>query len=201
MEKEMLVLQYEALVRSELRKKNADAFPYQKIFAFFGTVLQSIFFTWCSSGDTSYFHILFQNNIKVRYTVCFLPVMGFFIYELLIYFSAKRIKENINFEREMCWRAWRERLKEFILLTNGYDADYDLLKNANEFKKSMKNDKEICFYEDDFADYLQKYYEKYRLGVYVDFYQYLAKMILLKNEMDNLIDYKEGKYIFKINNE
>lgn len=43
MEKEMLVLQYEALVRSELRKKNADAFPYQKIFAFFGTVLQSIF--------------------------------------------------------------------------------------------------------------------------------------------------------------
>ena len=55
--------------------------------------------------------------------------------------------------------------------------------------------------ENDFSDYLREQYSHYKLDVYDDFYNHLAKVILLENEMSGIISYSDWKYIFILDNQ
>lgn len=66
-QKELLKVSYENIIRTALQNQNT--YLYKKCIAFIGSFLQSVFLTWCSSGDTSYFPVLFKNNEIVRIIV------------------------------------------------------------------------------------------------------------------------------------
>ena len=66
-QKELLKVSYENIIRTALQNQNT--YLYKKYIAFIGSFLQSVFLTWCSSGDTSYFPVLFKNNEIVRIIV------------------------------------------------------------------------------------------------------------------------------------
>lgn len=197
-EKEILKTQYETMIRVALENQNENTSLYKKYVAFVGSFLLSCFFTWCSSGDTSFFPKLFSENMTVRYIVCFLPFIFIMIYEVSIVISVKRITKRIDSEYEMCMSSWRKRLREFILIKVGYEPDIDFAKNMNSIKEKMKKHEDIIFDEITFADYLKKYYEKYKFNVYYDFYYHLARVILLENEINGTLIFDKGRYTFPV---
>lgn len=75
-QKESLKVSYENIIRTALQNQNQNTYLYKKYIAFIGSFC-SLFLTWCSSGDTSYFPVLFKNNEIVRIIVCFLPLLGY----------------------------------------------------------------------------------------------------------------------------
>lgn len=93
-QKELLKVSYENIIRTALQNQNT--YLYKKYIAFIGSFLQSVFLTWCSSGDTSYFPLLFKNNEIVRIIVCFLPFVGILLFEILIGISAIKIEKELS---------------------------------------------------------------------------------------------------------
>ncbi len=197
-EKEILAAQYETMIRIELANQSVNTTPYKNVVAFVGSFLSSCFFTWCSSGDTSFFPKLFSENLIVRYMVCFLPFIFFLVYEVSIIISTNRIMKKVDSEFEMSMHSWRKRFREFILKRIEYEREHDLCKNISSIKEKMKNHEDIVFEEMDFADYLKEYYKKYKFNVYYDFYTHLAKVILLENEINGTLIFDKGKYTFVV---
>lgn len=197
-EKEILAAQYETMIRIELANQSVNTTPYKNVVAFVGSFLSSCFFTWCSSGDTSFFPKLFSENLIVRYMVCFLPFIFFLVYEVSIIISTNRIMKMVDSEFEMSMHSWRKRFREFILKKIEYEREHDLCKNISSIKEKMKNHEDIVFEEMDFADYLKEYYKKYKFNVYYDFYTHLAKVILLENEINGTLIFDKGKYTFVV---
>ena len=76
--------------------------------------MQSVFLTWCSSGDTSYFPLLFKNNEIVRIIVCFLPFVGILLFEILIGISAIKIRKGIEYHFDMTMASWNKKLIKYI---------------------------------------------------------------------------------------
>ena len=197
-EKEILAAQYETMIRIELANQSVNITPYKNVVAFIGSFLSSCFFTWCSSGDTSFFPRLFSENQIVRYIVCFLPFIFFLVYEVSIIISTKRIMKKIDSEYEMTMCSWRKRFKEFILIKLEYEPDFDVSKNISSIKEMMKSHDDIVFDEMTFADYLREYYKKYEFNVCFDFYSHLAKVILLQNEINGTLICSSGKYTYVV---
>lgn len=100
-QKELLKVSYENIIRTALQNQNQNTYLYKKYIAFIGSFLQSVFLTWCSSGDTSYFPVLFKNNEIVRIIVCFLPFVGILLFEILIGISAIKIRKGIEYHFDM----------------------------------------------------------------------------------------------------
>lgn len=92
---------------------------------------------------------------------------------------------------------WRKRYQQFILSKVGYEKNDDFSKNMQEIKNICKEHDDITFFEDEFLDYLFKYYSKYKFDVSFDFYSNLAKVILLENEINGtLIKDNNQQYTF-----
>lgn len=197
-EKELLKAQYETLVRVALANQKENKVPYKTFISFVGSFLLSCFFTWCSSGDTSYFPTLFSENTTVRMIVCFLPFIFFTLYEFFVLISVKRIKKKLNFEYDMCMSSWRKRFREFILQKIGYEPDINITNNLNSIREKMKTHEDVVFCASDFEDFLRDYYKKYKFDVYYDFYKHLAKVILLENEINGTLIYDKGEYTFVV---
>lgn len=197
-EKEILAAQYESIVRSALQNKKESQKPkvYKKVIGGIGSFLLSCFFTWCSSGDTSYFPKLFSENIVVRTVVCFLPLILFLIYEFAIIISIKGIVKDIDFEYDMSMCSWKNRFTEYILKKLNYEKSSDFNKNMHLIEEKMKTCEDIVFDEYDFSNYLREYYKKYNYDFYYDFYSHLAKVILLENEINGTLFFNEGTYTY-----
>jgi hypothetical protein len=202
-QRELLKVSYENIIRTALQNQNQNqnTYLYKKYIAFIGSFLQSVFLTWCSSGDTSYFPVLFKNNEIVRIMVCFLPFIGILIFEILIGISAIKIRKGIDYHFDMTMASWNKKLIKYIL------SEWETKQNVNIFQMTdialinIKGKIKIEIDESDFSDYLREQYSHYKLDVYDDFYSHLAKVILLENEMSGIISYSDWKYIFILDNQ
>jgi hypothetical protein len=200
-QKELLKVSYENIIRTALQNQNQNTYLYKKYIAFIGSFLQSVFLAWCSSGDTSYFPLLFKNNEIVRIIVCFLPFVGILLFEILIGISAIKIRKGIEYHFDMTMASWNKKLIKYIL------SEWETKQNINIFRMTdialinIKGKIKIEIDENDFSDYLREQYSHYKLDVYDDFYNHLAKVILLENEMSGIISYSDWKYIFILDNQ
>ena len=196
-QKELLKVSYENIIRTALQNQNQNTYLYKKYIAFIGSFLQSVFLTWCSSGDTSYFPVLFKNNEIVRIIVCFLPFVGILLFEILIGISAIKIRKGIEYHFDMTMASWNKKLIKYIL------SEWETKQKINIFRMTdialinIKGKIKIEIDENDFSDYLREQYSHYKLDVYDD----LAKVILLENEMSGIISYSDWKYIFILDNQ
>lgn len=135
-QKELLKVSYENIIRTALQNQNT--YLYKKYIAFIGSFLQSVFLTWCSSGDTSYFPILFKNNEIVRIIVCFLPFVGILLFEILIGLSAIKIRKGIEYHFDMTMASWNKKLIKHIL--NDYvDTMKEVIENNPELVHKGKS--------------------------------------------------------------
>lgn len=200
-EKEVLKLQHEAMIRGALQQQNKNVEPYKKYISIIGSFLVSFILTWCSSGDTSYLPILFKNNEVIRYIICFLPFIAILIFEILVGVSAKGIKKKIDCDFEMTWVSWDKIIKKYILSEWAKEKNVDEIKLADIINDKIKKNIKIVIDEKGFSNYLREYYSKYKLDVYVDFYDHLAKMILLEKEIQEMFSYDGGKYYFIVDDQ
>ena len=127
-QRELLKVSYENIIRTALQNQNQNTYLYKKYIAFIGSFLQSVFLTWCSSGDTSYFPVLFKNNEIVRIMVCFLPFIGILIFEILIGISAIKIRKGIDYHFDMTMASWNKKLIKYIL------SEWETKQNVNIFQ-------------------------------------------------------------------
>ena len=196
-EKELLKVQYEILIRQELNKDFNTKVHYKFIKFFVSTILMGAFFAWCSAGDTSYFPKLLRENEMVSNIVTFIPQLVWVIYSICIIISTNNVSKKIEYKFGMSKLKWMEKFKKYIILKIGYEQSDDFQKNIENMKRIIKNHEDINFTEDDFADYLEKEYKTYKLDISVDFYNNLAKFILLDNEMKGtLVHNGYDRYVF-----
>lgn len=197
-DKEAMKVQYESMVRQELSKVNFNINVHKEVIkGILTTIVSGFFFAWCSSSDESFWPVLVRENEWAKIAIYSLPTILFVIYEISIVISTYNRWKKIDFEAEMSSVYWRKIYQKFILDKIGYQKDENIIKNLDKAKQLYKNHEDIHFFEDEFSDYLYKYYDKYKIDVSFDFYKNLAKVILLENEIrGTLINEENGRYTF-----
>lgn len=197
-DKETKKVQYELMVKQELSKITFNINVHKEVLkVFLSTIVSGFFFTWCSSSEESFLPVFIKENQWAMIIICSLPIIIALIYETSLVMSARNIRRKIDFEMEMSYVYWKKIYQKFILDKIGYKKDDNITKNLNEAKRLYKNQEDIYFFEDEFSDYLYKYYLKYHLDVSYDFYKNLAKVILLENEINGtLISEENDRYTF-----
>lgn len=200
MDKEFLRVQYELLVRLELNKVKFNINIHIEVMkAILSTVVAGFFFAWCSSSEESFLQVSIRENEWVRIVICCLPVFFALLYDIAIVIAAINRRKRIDFDAEMTSVYWRKIYKKFVLGKIGCKKGENYVQNMTVAKKIFKNHEDVCFYEDEFSDYLQEYYLKYRLDLSFEFYKNLAKVILLENEINGtLISEETGRYVFVV---
>lgn len=200
MDKEFLRVQYELLVRLELNKVKFNINKHIDVMkAILSTVVAGFFFAWCSSSEESFLQVSIRENEWIRIVIFCLPVFFALLYDGAIVIAAINRRKRIDFDAEMTYVCWRKIYQKFILGKIGCKKGENIVQNMTIAKKTFKNHKDVCFYQDEFSDYLQEYYLKYRLDLSFDFYKNLAKVILLDNEINGtLISEEKGRYVFVV---
>lgn len=152
------------------------------------SILISAFFTWCSSGDTSYFPLWIKEQQEiVMYIVAFLPhFFSVFLISIPTVFSAKNVQKSLEIQNLLYLGGLREIYLEFIKIDN--------------IKFLKKEEQIIDFREDKLVDYIKNKYEK---SLKIDYHilHYLARLIILDEVIEKKLILTSDStfyYVYKV---